>query len=261
MTEPAESTAAPYRVVDARFFGWYLTSKDAPLYDPDWGTRRGLPRQQTLTQIEAVAGPVRPVEPISRADDRALRIIFDKAGRRTVTTLASALEQLFHEIREAHGGLANQGTGDSLGSYGVAEAALTAGRGGSWEADALKYVVFFGNELNLPTAKKGQDSSVDARRGRGPSRRVDRALRDELLAMLRRWVLGPGPYVELAEGLAAEVSMYADDMYGEGGWRGVADQWLMPGQALDKTNTYHCYRLLYSQSRHFNSDALSMLTS
>lgn len=247
MTTPTAPDDAdrPYRVVSAKLQGWYLTSSG--LYDPDWGRERGLPAKQTLEQIAAAAGgPNRPVEPMTTADDNRLRIMFDKAGRRTIATLASALEELFHQIREAHGGLA------SATSYDTAKSALTAGRGGSWEAALLQEVVFFGNELNLPKAKRGQPDTIEARRAVGPGRRVDRDVRDELLMMLRRWVIGSGPFVEVAETLAAEVSMYADDTYGADGWRGVADQWLQPG-ALDTTNSSVCYRLFYSQSRHYNT--------
>jgi hypothetical protein len=60
--------------------------------------------------------------------------------------------------------------------------------------------------------------------------------------VLRRWIEGPGPNVELAETAAVCISTIADGA-GPDGWRLVADQWL-------QADYESCHQLLYSQSQH-----------
>jgi hypothetical protein len=261
MSSP-ERTDAPARpryhrrYVDSQNQGWHPTGADgdAVLYAADYGhppppgaaTRyqRDLP-PRGLDELAATRGPLRPVEPITDADRALLVSTFQKAGRKTITTLAAALEQLFHEIREAHGGL------QADTSYDFARRTLTAGREGSWESALLHDIVLFGNELNLAKPTRALPAfNVTARRAAGPVQRVDPAAREVLVGVLRRWVTDPERYTELAETLAVVVSDYCDDTAGPSGWRIVADQWLQPG-ALAHDHYSRCHGLFYSVSAHF----------
>lgn len=252
-------TDRPYRIVDASNRGW-LTSgagtyrADDP-YHPD---RRDL----TLDQVVEKFGPIRPVEPITDADEARLTGVFVNIGRKTITTLAAAIELVFHELREAAGGL------NGNDSYDYATRTMTAGRAGSWESAVLMEVMLFGNGLNLVKPKgrgpAGVAAHADWRRAAGPSKRVDVDGRRELADILRCWVTGLDRYVEVAETLAAVVSRYADQVAYGGetvrvaddpqsirGWATVADQWLMPG-GLAQQDFSTCYGLFYSLSAHFN---------
>jgi hypothetical protein len=92
----------------------------------------------------------------------AMRGLFDAAGQKTIATLAAALERVFHQIRESHGGLQS-----ASGSYEYAKRTLQAGREGSWESVVLIDVVLFGNSLNLAKAARGrQDVDAPGRPGR-----------------------------------------------------------------------------------------------
>lgn len=235
-----------YRVVDWENQGWHLAGgKDgATLYAADYGFMRGL-EDRSLAELEATRGPIRPVENITDHDAGALRGLFGMAGRKTVATLAAALETTFHEIRESRGGR------DGPGSYEYARRTMMAGREGSWESGFLIEIVLWGNELNLAKETRAL-RGVDARRAGGPSKRVDAGVRDVLAGMFLRWVSDPERFTEVAETLAFAVSCYCDDTAGTGGWRAVADQWLQPGGLAQETSSM-CYRLFYSLSEHFDT--------
>lgn len=247
-TDQPAARQLPYRVVDHDNQGWH-GGPDAELgsrYVADYDFQRDLPNR-TYEDLLATRGPLRPVKPISDEDSTQLRELFTTAGRRTVTTLAAALEQVLDRIRRDHEA---QGSG---GGWEFARRTLTAGREGSWESHALISVAVFGNGLNLAKPRRGQDSlDITALRQAGPSTRVDIDVRTELDAIITRWVTDPDRYTEVAETLAFEISSYCDDTAGPDGWRHVADQWLQPG-AMAERDFRNCYRLLYSQSSHFNA--------
>lgn len=237
-----------YRAVDRDNQGWHPTrgADGEVVYAADYGFQRDL-ADRSLEQLAETRGPLRPVLPITEDDVAALRELFAVAGRKTVTTVAAALETVFYHLREEKGGLDN-----AHGSYEYARRTLMAGREGSWESELLHEVVLFGNGLNLATAKQAgcHEWNVEARRAAGPARRVHGDVRAALAAMFGRWVTDPDRYTEVAETLAYVVSSYADQQ--AGGWAGVADQWLMPG-GLAKDDFSMCYRLFYSLSEHFNT--------
>lgn len=240
-----------YRVVDGHNQGWHPMGGDHR-YHADYGHRSGL-EPLTLDQITDQRGGWRPVELITDEDADELRRLFAAAGRKTIATLASAVEEVFYRLRESQGGLG------AAGSYDYAKRTLTAGRGGSWESELLGGdVVWFGNDLNLAKPSRddppGLEAAVNARRARGPSRRVDRQVRDRLVEIVTRWVTGPGRYTEVAETLAEVVSRYADGMYGAAGWARIADQWMQPGTP-GHTAAGPLYRLFYSQSAHYDPEA------
>lgn len=242
----------PYRVVDRQNQGW-LGGPDPETgsrYTADYGWKRELP-DRTYSGLIASRGPLRPVLPITDTDSAHLRELFTAAGRRTVTTLAAALEQVFHLLRVSKEG-ATGGTG-----WDYARLTMTAGREGSWESEALIQLILFGNGLNLakPSRASGLRDDIAARRAAGPSKRVDPDVRAELAEVFTRWVTGPARYTEVAETLAGEVSRYCDDTAGPDGWRMVADQWLQSG-GLAVTDFRNCYHLLYSQSQHLDPNLL-----
>jgi hypothetical protein len=251
MAVVGESRAvAHYRVVDVAGQGWFLAAEvvepgsgggRSPVYAADYDWQRGLARMP-LPQLEANRGPLRPVLPVEAADETQLRALLARAGRRAISSLAAAVECVFHDIRESFGGLS------APRSYQLAKTALTAGREGSWESAVLIEIVLFGNGLNL--AGRGHD--VGVRRAAGPSRRVDPVVRGDLAAMIGRWVTGPARYTEVAETLAVVVSRFCDETAGPRGWQAVADQWLQPG-GLARRDFSACYRLLYSLSEHFDA--------
>jgi len=239
----------PNRVVDQQNYGWYLAGASGGGFRWITGPTNGLASEfADLPALEAIRGPVRPVLPITAADTEALRALFDQAGRKTVTSLAAAIEQVFHQLREAH--CKGPWHKDPTGGYDYARRTLMAGRAGSDEASLLMQVQLFGNELNLAKATR-QLRDVGDRRAAGPSKRVDKDVRDAIAAILWRWVTDPDRFTELAETLASLVAWYADDRYGPDGWRGIADQWLQPG-GLDTVNPANCYWLLYARSDHRN---------
>lgn len=233
-----------YRVVDRENQGWHPvgTVEGPPLYAADYGFKRGLPNR-SLDDVERIRGPIRPVLPITAEDSALIVETFDRIRRKSITTLAAAIEQVYYDVRESAGGLA------APGSFDYAVRTLLAGREGSWESELLKEVMYFGNSLNLAKSTRGAES-IEARRAAGPSRRVDVDGRRVLADMLTRWVSDPNRYTELAETLAGEVSEYCDE---HGGWSAVADQWLQPG-GLAVEDFRPCYRLFYSKSAHYNPD-------
>jgi hypothetical protein len=230
----------PYRVVDRENHGWYQASdgQGGFVYRIDYQTQ--IPDYATLA---AKRGPVRPVLPADEADVAELDRLFALAGRKAVTSLAAAIETVFHNLREAAGGLNNRT------SYDFAMRTLKAGRAGSWEAALLEEVVFFGCDLNLDY-KAAQKGTPAAMRAAGPSRRVHREARDQMADVVTRWVTNPARYTEIAETLASIVSSYADQV-GPAGWRVIADQWLQSPTFGDPGFTA-CYRLLYSRSEHYD---------
>lgn len=230
----------PGRVVDRDNRGWFLTA-DADgrsvYIEMPGGTTF------TYTDLAEAHGPIRPVVPLTNVDADALRELLARAGRKAITTLAAALELVHHRLRESHGGLARYAESDAY-----ARTTLVAGRPGSWESALIHEVVLFGNGLNLVDTPAGD---VVQRRAHGPHRRVDAAVRDDLAAILERWVTDPDGYTEVAENLSGLVSGFADEQFGADGWTCIADQWLNPGAALHNTETDMLYRLFYSHSQHY----------
>jgi hypothetical protein len=240
----------PYRVVDRENQGWHSTSKSEDgerVYAASYGFERGLP-DRTYLELARTRAPLRPVEPVTDEDVAMLHALFAQAGRKAIATLASALEAVFHRLREQRGGLAK-----AHESYEFACRTLKAGREGSWESELLIDVVMFGNSLNLAPAKGGASWDVAARRAGGPSSRVHATAQAHMTLTFWQWVTGPDRYTEVAETLAAIVSSYCDAQ--EAGWKAVADQWLQPS-ALAKDDFRACYRLFYSTSEHFDSGVI-----
>jgi hypothetical protein len=240
-----------YRVVDRDNQGWYPCGgpDGGTVYRADYGSQRDL-ADRSYDELAATREPLRPVEPVTSADVGLLRDLFAQAGRKTITTLAAALDAVFHRLREERGGLDN-----AHDSYEFAHRTLIAGRGGSWESQLLIEVVMFGNGLNLASAKQAgcHDWDVTARRAAGPGKRVHAAIRVLMAEMFWRWVTDPHRFTEVAETLAAVVSSYCDEQ--ETGWKAVADQWLQPG-GLAQADFSMCYRLFYSLSEHFDSGVI-----
>lgn len=226
----------PSRVVDRDNNGWYLAADGHGgfVYCLDYSTR--MPNYTTL---EAAHGPLRPVLPVEDADVAELDRLLSKAGRKAVTSLAAALDVVFDQLSKSTGGLDDY----------YAERTLRAGRSGSWESVLLTGMVVFGCGLNLN--QKASTSSDAAAMRAVPSRRVDHEARDQIAAVITRWVTDPARYTEVAETLANIVSGYAD-RHGADGWRKIADQWLQPA-AFPRAGFIVCYRLLYSRSEHYDS--------
>lgn len=239
------SVADPYRVVDSRNQGWHPAGDGGggTVWSADYGHGRGLADIATLDQLSAARGPLRPVLPVTAADEAQLRALFTDAKRKAVTTLAAALELVFHQLRETAAS-----TGNADEAYAWARRTMLAGREGSWESESLFHLILFGNDLNLDRKVQG---SIDQQRAAQTSKRLDYGVRGQMAEIFRRWVTDPSRYTEVAETMAGVVSGYADETYGTDGWRRIADQWLQP-RALDHANFTNCYSLLYSRSRHFD---------
>lgn len=240
-----DTTGLPYRVVDPQGQGWLLAMDGNGGFEYQPSCRYGeLPGMHGLAELEAARGPLRPVLPVTDDDEQLIRRLLGECGRKAVATLAAAIEQVFHELREAAGGLS------APGSYETATRLLKAGREGSNESLILMNIALFGNTLNL-----AKGATVAAKRAAGPVGRVDRDARDALAAVLLRWVTGPDRYTEVADTLAYLVSSHADREYGPGGWAKVADRWLQPG-GLAKADIRACYGLLYYQSEYFDGSLI-----
>ncbi|BCK59466.1 hypothetical protein NWFMUON74_72380 (plasmid) [Nocardia wallacei] len=251
--ERMTDTEQPYRVVDSHNQGWHREGGPEGLYrgfDPTSTTK--LLEHRPYDDIVREFGPVRPVlEPLDE-DREQLRAALAAAGRKAIGSLASALEQVHHEIRER---ASEPGDTYRQSGYRFAVRAMTAGRPGSWESELLPHVWIFGNGLNL-WPYKPNDHNPDEMRATGPNpKRVHVEARDQMAAVLRRWVDSPDRYTEVAEHLAAIVSSYADEAHGPDGWAKIADQWLQPG-GLAKDDIHACYGLLYSVSEHFSPDSI-----
>lgn len=180
-----QTTTWPSRVVDRENQGWYLTQDAGRNLIYSAGYRHQDLPDRDGGELAATRGPIRPVLPITDADELRMRELFGEAGRKTVGTLAAALETVFHQLLESRGGLAS-----ARDSFEYAMRTIKAGREGSWESEALDNIVFFGNELNLPQVRGIKAWDVDARRATGPGKRVDRAVHYELAGMLYQWVTG-----------------------------------------------------------------------
>lgn len=244
--EPPIVARLPYRVVDGENQGWHPVGVDGgpPMYSADYGFQRNLP-DRTWGDLVATRSPLRPVEPITDADEAELRELFAQAGRKTITTIAAALEAVFWRLDAEH-----RAGGPDRDGYWYARRTLMAGREGSWESEMLPGLIVFGNDLNLAKATKTLRGLAE-RRAAGPVRRVHKPARDAIAAMLHRWVTDPDRYTEVAATLASVVSSWCDDTAGRRGWEAVADQWLMPGGMAHQTFS-ECYRLLYSVSAHYD---------
>lgn len=231
------------RIVDARNQGWFLRTDGC--YQPD----PALPGHPavTLDGVRRLHGPVRPVLPVDDDDVSALTDLYTRCGRKAIATLTAAVEAVFHQLREQRGGT----TRPNL-AYQYAKAALTAGDASSWESETLLHIAMYGTELNLLPLKRGGDPSAAARRAAGPVPRVDRDGRDAIAEILYRWVTDPRRYTEVASTLAFTVAWHADQQLGATGWNRIADQWLRP-TTRSQPDRGACYRLFYSQSKHYNN--------
>ncbi|WP_052428604.1 hypothetical protein [Actinopolyspora erythraea] len=233
------------RVVDRENQAWLRVSgQDGGSYMAETSRELG-----TLSEfaLEEARGPLRPVVPVPEGDVERLWDVFDRAGVKSVATLASALETVFQQHRDHKGGMSNPSE-----SFEYAQRSMIAGRPGSWESEVLLRVILFGNGLNLAKpSSELPERDVEARRRAGPRARVHRAGQQDLVTLVRRWTSNPGQYVEVAETVATVVATYADRRYGADGWRQIADQWLRPG-ALAREDFQNCYRLFYGSSRFFD---------
>ncbi len=247
------ATATPYRVVDRDNYGWYQLAGRG-LYQTSRGQRLGLGDHLAYADLETSRGPLRPVLPISDADEVLLADTMGWLGHRTVATLAAAIELVFHRLREHPRDGTTQGLA-AIESSDYAMRTLTAGREGSNESELLRAVVWIGNAFNLDKHRRGMSNDTASLRARGPvsRRRVDVDGRKILADMIYRWVTDPDRYTEVAETLAGEVARFADRQ-GQNGWVSIADQWLRPG-TLAKTDARTCYQLFYSKSSNFDPDA------
>ena len=245
------TTGTPYRVVDRDNHGWWQLAGSG-LYQTSRGSQIGV-GDLAYTDLETSRGPLRPVLPITDADEVLLTDTMAWLARRTVTTLTAAIELVFHRLREQPRdyptGLAD------IESSDYAMRTLLAGRAGSNQAELLRAVVWIGNAFNLDKHRRGMPNDRTSLRARGPvsRRRVDVGGRKVLADMIYRWVTDPDRYTEVAETLAAAVARFADRER-QNGWVSVADQWLQPG-TLAKNDAHICYRLFYGQSVHFDPDA------
>jgi hypothetical protein len=117
---------SPYRVVDRDNQGYYLAGdgKGGTVYQADYGLRRGLAAMPDYAVLEAARGPLRLVLAADATDVAELERLLAVGGRKAVTSLAAALETVFHEVREAAGGL-----NASAASYAFAKRKPTTGRG------------------------------------------------------------------------------------------------------------------------------------
>lgn len=246
------STDYPYRIVDSQNQGWL--SRGGGIYegyDPTKPLGEGWLESRPLAEIEAEFGPWRPVLPPTAAERDELRAAFELAGRKTIGSIASALDLVHHEARNRFG----PWDADITGTAAYAQRTLTAGRPGSWEADAIMDIVCFGNTLNLHPRQR--DASADEMRATGPNpKRVHLEASGRIAAVLRAWTASTDRYTEVPETLAALVGDYADTRHGADGWRAIADQWLQP-TSLAKEDFASTYRLLYGKSAHFDPNAIA----
>lgn len=215
---PRPGPRAP-RVVDAKYQSWRQVGDGR--YEFEYG-------EPTLAfdELEAGHGPIRPVVPISDLDVEHLHAVLAAAGTRAVASIAAALHEVLTVLQSEHP--------DPAEARRRARMALTGEGHGRNESVSL-----------LSLAAEGEDIT---------SGRVDDQAREQLVKMILRWVTGPDVYVQVASSLAFEVARYADQ-HGPVGWKRIADQWLQPGPRSSRTFAV-AYRLLYSQSDHFDASRL-----
>ncbi|MFJ5143005.1 hypothetical protein [Streptomyces sp. NPDC088707] len=196
--EPEPDEGPTYRFVDRENRGWHIaSSRDEPVqYAVDWaGLRPGRPEELlSHEQLEAMHGPLRPVVPSDPSDDFLLRDAIQEAGVKAAASVLVALYRTAVKFAEN----SSQGSRDG--------GSLTAGREGSWEAEAIERLAW----------SVGGD--LDEKPGR-----FDAECVESVQTVLAAWTLNPDYYVEVAEGLAYEFSRVADEL---GGWAKVADRWL-----------------------------------
>ncbi|WP_284741711.1 hypothetical protein [Amycolatopsis sp. RTGN1] len=207
------------RVVDAAYESWRLLGDGR--YESDLA-------QQLLKadELEADRGPIRPVVPISDLDAEYLHAVLAAAGTQAVASIAAALHEVLTVLQSEHPEPAH--------ARRRARMALTGEGHGRNESVSL-----------LSLATEGEDIS--------PGRVNDQA-RKQLVEMILRWVTGPDVYVQVASSLAFEVARHADQ-HGPDGWKRIADRWLQPGLRSGRMFAV-AYRLLYSQSDHFDAARL-----
>ncbi|MFI6485514.1 hypothetical protein ACIBH1_46930 [Nonomuraea sp. NPDC050663] len=209
-------TAPPYRLVDDHAFGWitqgWSAEHDDVLFRQDysggWSARdRDSSGPLPYTQLLQARGPVRPVVAMPRDDAARLVAEMTRAGRKSLISVLAALHFLWVADLAAH-------QGEERGHI------LTAGRGGSWEADTLKRAVY--------TLGEG-----------AAERRVDEDLFAAVLEVVGRWLYDPDGYVELAEGLAALFARVADSYAGSlRGMAIIADQWVVRHEGLESLRNW-----------------------
>lgn len=191
------STTTPYRVVDRFDRGWHVVGPvepdGPPTYSADYGFRDGLDGW-SFERVEVDRGPLRPVVPVPDGDREAIETALRDAGTLAAGSVCVALYKLM---------MLRGGKGE----------VITAGRGGSWESEAVKQI--------------GWGPGVDLEE---KPRRWSASCVDVLVKVMDRWSDPEQPqYVELAETLAAIFASVTDEL---GGWPSVADRWWQPGERM-----------------------------
>lgn len=199
----------------------------------------GAPAPRAYAELTATRGPLRPIEAMPPEQYAQLRAALAQAGRYAVATLASALDEAFHQARH------NSVDAAAGESDRYAQRSLVAGAPEAWESEILLRIVQAGATLNH--AEQGSRRHPDPRH-------VDLDARGVMVALITDWVGDPRRYVELAQNLAACVSRYADEAAGPDGWAAIAEDWLHPDH--NEHDFRSCYHLLYSRSAHWNPDLL-----
>jgi hypothetical protein len=184
----------PYRVADREGEGWLRNGPDGTYttYPHNLGTL-------TYQELEEQRGPLRPVGAMESEDRTAFISAVAGAGKKG---LASFLVGLYSMASE----LVKNGTA----------AALTAGRPGSWEAEALRNSIAWEGE------------------GISPSR-VDQNAAQTVHDLVRKWTTGP-VQVELAEGLGYLLAEAAEQA---GGWGQITDRWLLGNERIEHWTAAH----------------------
>jgi hypothetical protein len=197
----------PHRVVDAELRSWFTTQPYGEEQVAKYGEdalvySTGRP-DDGIRSYEELPRPFRRIVPRTTADAEKITKALVAAGRKALVTLAVALAN----------------TAKKHQPPGVSADVLTAGRPGSWES---VFVRSFAGDV-------GDDV--------GPRRIHAEALAD-LEEVLGRWVASPDTYTEVAENLAAAVGQAVDEA---GGFRQLADQWLLAHEGLEQIENWACY--------------------
>ncbi|MFD9948788.1 hypothetical protein ACFWYW_46945 [Nonomuraea sp. NPDC059023] len=199
----------PGRLVDDHANGWvsqgWSEEHDDELFMKDYaGGWSGSDGGAFLPYMQVVElyGPVRPVVAMPEEDADRLVAEMTRAGRKALISVLVALYRLWADDLAAH-------RGQDRGHI------LTAGRGGSWEADTFRRVVHI---LGFQVGE----------------RRLDERLVDSVVEVVSRWLYNPDGYVELAEGFASLFAEVADAYEGDRhGMQIIADQWVMRHEGLE----------------------------